>query len=194
VENGSSSKKSQRPSTSLRALSRESSEDAEWRVADAEITKALAETERAAPDDLNDALATLLENGSDVVVGFVDEAKRDLFHRAVWIVRFRIEEGEHAGRLVSWWLRALDPDPKRRVSRGSSIATSYVAATGLRPPRDLARRRPSYWLSGAEFRVRTRVVGRDVHGVERPLTASYSVVAAILERVAGAPPALRERR
>jgi hypothetical protein len=146
----------------------------------------------ASPDELEDALATLLEDREEALVEFVDEAKRDLFHRAVWIVRLRILEGEHAGRLISWWLRALDP--QRRVARGSSIAASYTAATGLRPPRDLCRRRPSYWPSGAQYRVRTRVVGRDVHGVERPLTASYSVVAAILERVAGSPPALRERR
>ena len=139
-------------------------------------------------DGSNDALETLLDDGAEIVVGFYDEERRDMFRRSMWIVRFRIEEGEHVGRLISWWLRALDP--QRRVARGSAIATSYVAATGLRPPRDLARRRPSHWLSGAQYLVRTRVVGRDVHGIARPPEASYSVVSAILKRVAGIPPAL----
>jgi hypothetical protein len=142
-------------------------------------------------DDLDDALATLLEDGAEVVVAFRDEARRHMYHRDVWLVRLQILDGEHAGRLISWWLRALDT--RRGVARGSAIATAYVAATGLRPPRDLARRRPSYWLADAHYRVSTRVVAHDTRGQARPAAASYSVVAAILERVAGCSPALRER-
>jgi len=142
-------------------------------------------------DDSDDALATLLPDHSEVVVGYVDERLLDMYHRKVWLVRLRILEGDQAGRLISWWLRRLDP--ARRVTRSSALATSYVAATGLRPPRDLARRRPSEWLADTQYRVRTRVVARDTHGVERVLAASYSVVEAIVERVAGIPPTLRQR-
>ena len=127
-----------------------------------------------------------------MTVAYVDECRRLMWRRDTWLVRVRIVEGEHAGRLLAWFMRALDR--ARPVARGSVVATSYVAAIGLRPPRDLARRRPSWWLADAFYRVSTRQVRRDVHGIERPEAASYSVVVAILERVAGAPPALRERR
>jgi len=143
-------------------------------------------------DDRDDALATLLPEGAEVSVAYHDEQRRNMYHRIVWLVRMRIVDGEHEGRLIAWWMRALDTS-HRRVSRGSVVATSYVAATGLRPPRDLARRRPSYWLADAIYRVRTRLVTRDTHGIDRPVSASYSVVEAIVQREAGYPPALRER-
>jgi hypothetical protein len=142
-------------------------------------------------DDLDDALSTLLDADAQVTVAFIDDTRRKMFHREVWTVRFRILDGEHAGRALSWWLRALDPG--RGLARASAIAMAYVAATGLRPPRDLARRRPGYFLRDAHFRVSTRVVNRNARGQERPAAASYSVVDQILERVAGCPPALRER-
>jgi len=143
-------------------------------------------------DELDDALATLLPPNAEATVSYVDQAQKKMFGRATWVVRLRILEGDHAGRLISWWLRAL-PHGAKRVARGSSICTSFAAATGLRPPRDLARRRPSYWLADSQYRVSTRQVVRDVHGVARAETASYSVVVAILARVAGVSPALRER-
>lgn len=145
----------------------------------------------ARDDDVEDALATLLPAGAQVVVAYVNARRQKMFKREVWVVRLRIMEGESEGRMVSWWMRALPAG--RPVARGTAIATSYVAATGLRPPRDLWRKKPSYWLSDARFCVRTRQVRKDTHGVERPESASYSVVEAILGRMAGAPPALRER-
>jgi hypothetical protein len=144
--------------------------------------------------DADDALATLLPEHAEVVVGLIGEARRVAFHRSVWLLRFRIVEAEHVehvGRVIAWWLRALEKH--KSVSRASAIATSFVAATGLRPPRDLARRRPSWWLTDAHYRVRTRQVRRDVHKVARAEAASYSVVDCVLERVGGAPPALQER-
>jgi hypothetical protein len=138
-----------------------------------------------------DALETILPDRSEAIVALLDEDCRTAFHRRVWLVRFRIVEGEKAGALISWWLRALDKG--KGVSRASAIATSFVASTGLRPPRDLARRRPSWWLADSLFRVRTRQVRRDIHKVARPEEASYSVVEAILERLEGSPPALQER-
>jgi hypothetical protein len=144
------------------------------------------------PDEAADALATLLPEGAEVQVAFFDEDRRTLFRRAMWIIRFKICEGPHEGKLISWWLRALDR--KRRVARGSGIATSFSAATGLRPPRDLDRYRPSSWLAEAVFLAKTRQVRKDVLGVARAEEASYSVVVGILERIVGMPPALRERR
>lgn len=145
-----------------------------------------------AEDAGDDALSTLLPAGAEVVVGFVDESRRIMFRRDTWIVRFRIVEGDASGRLIAWWLRVLDKR-RRQVPRGAAMTTSFVAATGLRPPRDLARRRPSWWLADTQYRVRTRRVLSDVHGVERSADASYSVIEAILARVQGSPPALRER-
>jgi len=131
----------------------------------------------------------LLPDGAEVVVGYIDAKKHTMFRRVMWLVTMQIVVGQHSGRRILWFLRALNPE--RRVTRSSALATSYTAATGLRPPSDLGRRHPRWWLSDAQYMVRTRQVRHDVHGLDRSEAASYSVVKAVLARVAGTPPAAR---
>lgn len=159
------------------------------------LTKPPRSTERARPEGFDeDALETLLAPDADALVVFHDECRKVMFRRQTWIVRMRIIEGDHAGRLIAWWLRALPTDDRlRRIPRGSAICAAFVAATGLLPPRDLARRKPSYWLADAQFIVATRQVLTDVNKAKRSAAASYSVVAFVRERLVGSPPALQER-
>ena len=45
-------------------------------------------------DELEDALATRLDDGAEVIVGFHDEQLLKMFGRRMWLVRMRIVEGE----------------------------------------------------------------------------------------------------
>ena len=124
-----------------------------------------------------------------------------LFGRDVWVIRWRLTSefesvpSEAAiatnGVVLRMFLTALGESVKPRS--GHAIACAFITATGLRPPGNLWRRRPSWFLKGCVFRVRVRDIAKDQFGVTRPEGARTSRVQALVQRVAGSPLCLIER-
>jgi hypothetical protein len=144
-------------------------------------------TETTSTDEFCDVL---IPEG-DEEVAFVAEKKLKWFKRQIWVVRFQIVSGAHTGLVLPMWINVPRSDWPVRMSH--TLAQVYVAATGAKPPRDLARRRPSSFLKDCAFLVHVRTVKRDMNGVERPEEASYSRVAYLIRRTAGTPRCLQGR-
>jgi hypothetical protein len=134
--------------------------------------------------------------------GFRDDKRVKLHGREVWVVRWRLtcEFESHPseaaiatnGITLRMFLTALGEGVKPRS--GHAITCAYCISTGLRPPSDLGRHRPSWFLKDCVFRVRVRDITKDQFGVTRPEGARTSRVQALMQRVAGCPPCLIERR
>jgi len=137
-----------------------------------------------------DPMETLLpesENGRPATyeVGFLREDLRRFRDRSVWWVTFSVvEQGPHFGKRILWFMNKLRPG--HRPPPSSAVARAFIAATGLRVPKDLGLARPSSFLSGCALLARVKTVRRDIDGVERPEGASYSVIKCFESRTAGA--------
>jgi hypothetical protein len=134
--------------------------------------------------DPPEELCEVLVPEGDYHVGFLREARRIWFKRRLWVITFVITEGPHVGKPLPMFLNVPEG---YRVRRSHHLAAAYMCATCRRPPRDLARRAPSSFLEGCEFLAKVMTVRRDVHGVEVAEEASYSRVAYLIRRTAGAP-------
>ena len=125
-------------------------------------------------------------------VGYVRAKRLPMWGRPRWAITFQVvKDGPAFGTHLVLWVPAV---PKgKRPSPGMAMASLYVIATGLPPPRDLWRRKPREILSDCYFRARVVMARRDSRRVERPEAASYSKIECLLERTAGTPPLLRGR-
>jgi hypothetical protein len=135
-------------------------------------------------ESLAEDLDEILLPEGEYHVGFFSAKRRTWHKRKLWAVTFVITDGPHVGKRLPMFLNLPEG---YRLRRSHHLAAAYVCATGRRPPRDLARRPPSSFLEGCEFLAQIRTVRRDVHGVERPEEASYSKIAYLIRRTAGAP-------
>jgi hypothetical protein len=144
-----------------------------------------------AQDGRPDPVETLVPE-SEYEIAYVSEEKFSLFRRQVWAVTFQIVEGEHAERQ----LYAFYNIPPLRDGRtpSATLSRAYEAVTDLRPPRKIARYRPSEFLNGCVVLAAVRTVARDIRGRERPPNARHSVVDQLIRRISGAPPLLRRRK
>jgi hypothetical protein len=124
-------------------------------------------------------------------IAFIAEQKVKWFKREVWVVIFQIVSGDHSGAILPMWINVPRSDWPVRMSH--ALAQAWVVATGAKPPRDLARRRPSSFLEDCAFQAQIRTVSRDMNRVERPEGASYSRVAYLIRRTAGTPRCLQDR-
>ena len=138
----------------------------------------------------SDPQETLVEPGV-YQVAFVRDERREIFGRPVWLVTFKIIEGEHLGRRLLFPLNALLD--RHGPGRGHHIVQAFATSTGLRPPRDLWRLRPRKFLSDCVFRAEVRTVSRDSQKNELAQSLHYSRVQRLIERVAGVPPYLSKR-
>ena len=125
-------------------------------------------------------------------VAFLREKKyRAYGGKWLWLVEFQIANGPFLGSKLPIWFRLpVDGDQMRRAH---AMSQAWVNATGLPPPRNLGRFRPSRFLSDCILLARVRAVVRDSHGVKRPREASYSRIDHLISREAGIPPCLRDR-
>ena len=139
-----------------------------------------------------DPYETLVPPG-EYIVGFLGgEEKFPYRGRVCWCCRWQIlDEGPYSGLTLYNWFNIPKPGAPIRPSHALWIA--YVVATGLRPPKDLAEHRPSWFLGDCQFRAKVRTVDKDSNGVKRPDAASYSRVAFLIELVEGLPPCLQRR-
>jgi hypothetical protein len=142
-------------------------------------------------ESVNELREALVPQG-EYEVFFAEEKRISWFNRQVWLCVFRISEGEYAGVVLPMWLNI--PPGRQPIRRGHAMAQAYVVSTGRRPPRDLGRSRPSWFLGDCAFLAYVRTVRRDMNGVERPEEASYSRVNHLIKRTAGTPPCLRARK
>lgn len=157
-----------------------------------------AEAERDVPEvapcssaSEDDSPWTLLPPG-EYTLAFLDETKffHPIWKRVVWNISMKImDEGAHFGKLIPYYLNAIPK--KERPKPGRYITSAFLIAAEMRPPKDLWRRRPSWFMGGCAFRARVRTSKRDSHGVELPEAGHKSKVECLLERVAGTPPCLR---
>jgi hypothetical protein len=102
-----------------------------------------------------------------------------------------LDEGEYSGLPLYSWFNY--PEPGAPIRHGHALWQAYVVATGLRPPKDLAKHQPTWFLGDCQFRAKVRTVDKDPNGVKRPDTANYSRVAFLIERIEGCPPCLQRR-
>ena len=139
-----------------------------------------------------DPYETLVPPG-EYTVGFLRiEEKFPYYGRMCWRCRWQIlDEGPYSGRILFSWFNLPEPGAPLRPSH--RIWQTYVVATSLRPPKDLAEHRPSWFLSDCLFRAKVRTVDKDPNGVKRPDTANYSRVDYLIERIEGCPPCLQRR-
>jgi len=118
-------------------------------------------------------------------VSLVSEKKILWYGRWEWLCKFRVVDGPHSGAELPIWFNI--PPRGDTIRRSHNLAKAYVIATGLRPPKHLHRRRPSWFLEGCSFRAKVRTVRRDTNRVERPEETSYSRVDYLIQRVSGCP-------
>jgi hypothetical protein len=139
-----------------------------------------------------DPYETLVPPG-EYIVGFLRNEERFPFYgRMCWRCCWQLlDEGPYSGLTLYSWFNLPEADAPIRPSH--ALYQAYVVATGLRPPKDLAEHRPSWFLGDCQFRAMVRTVDRDPNGVKRPEAASYSRVAFLIERVEGVPPCLQKR-
>jgi hypothetical protein len=139
-----------------------------------------------------DPYETLVPPG-DYLVGFLrNEDKYQFYGRTCWRCSWQIlEEGPYSGPTLYSWFNLPAAGAPLRPSHDYSKA--FVVATGLRPPKDLAEHRPSWFLGDCQFQARVRTVDKDSNGVKRPDAASYSRLSFLIERVEGLPPYLQRR-
>ena len=97
----------------------------------------------------------------------------------------------YPGLLLYSWFNI--PPKAKRITPGFDMAKAWTVSTGTRPPSDLRRHRPSYFLGDCQFRAAVRTVGQDSNQVKRAEEASYSRVDHLIERTEGTPPRLRTR-
>jgi hypothetical protein len=122
-------------------------------------------------------------------VAFDREERARPWGRDVWYIHMKIvEPGEHHGKPVLFPLSGLPR--KKRPRRGFKLVSSFIIATGRKPPRDLWRMKPSQFLSGCVFTAMLRTSSKNANGVTLPEAAHYSKVDYLVERVSGAPPYL----
>ncbi len=146
---------------------------------------------RGARQSFGDPYESLVTPG-EYTVALANVQRCVLFQRPTWETIWLIQDdGEHFGLPLYCWWRI--PDRGTPIRPSHSLAIAYTAATELRPPRDLARRNPFWFLADSRFRAAVRTVNRNRHGQKRPDAASYSRVDYLIELVAGTPPCLRER-
>lgn len=119
---------------------------------------------------------------------FAGEKKISWFKRQLWLCVFGLTEDEYSGVALPMWLNI--PAKGQPIRRSHAMAQAYVVSTGGRPPSNLGRRRPSWYLGDCAFRAYVRTVKRDMNVVERPEEASYSRVNHLIKRTAGTPPCL----
>jgi hypothetical protein len=125
-------------------------------------------------------------------VAFVSETRffHPVWKRVVWNISMKIiDEGEHFGTVVPYYLNAIPKGGRPRSGR--YITSAFLVATEIRPPKDFWRRRPSSFMEGCVFRARVRTSKKDSHGVELPEAGHKSKVECLLKRIAGTPPCLR---
>ncbi len=139
-----------------------------------------------------DPYETLVPSG-EYVVGFLrGEEKYRYYGRMCWRCSWQIlSEGPHSGLVLYSWFNV--PPPGAPITHSHGLYQAYVVATGLRPPKDLAEHRPSWFLGDCQFQAEIRTVDRDSNRVKRPNAASYSRVAFLIKRIEGLPPCLRKR-
>ena len=150
-------------------------------------------SERAAQTNAwGDPYETLVPE-DEYTVALVREARCIQFRRPTWETTWLIMDSGRYFRLpvYCWW---RIPDAGAPVRPSLAFASAYSIATALRPPRDLARRKPFWFAGGCQFLARIRTVDHNSDGVKRPETASYSRLAFLIGRTAGTPPCIRERR
>lgn len=103
-----------------------------------------------------------------------------------WICDLRIASpGPAHGVVVPFYLPRPPADARPR--RAWAVTAAYVAATGRRPPRNLARLHPEVYLGGRVLRVRVADVERDYAGAAVPDGARYSRVRCVLGVSTGGP-------
>ncbi len=129
----------------------------------------------------------------EYIVGFLRNEEKYLFYgRTCWRCRWQIlGDGEYSGLFLYNWFNL--PEADAPIRPGHAFYQAYVVATGLRPPKDLAEHRPSWFLGDCQFRAKVRTVGKDPNGVKRPDAASYSRVDFLIKRIEGLPPCLQRR-
>lgn len=123
----------------------------------------------------------ILVPDADYEVIFAAERRGKYFGRDQWLIAFRVIE---TGDLLPLWLNV----PTARVTRSHAMADAYSVATGKRAPQDLARLRPSRFLSEVAFLARTRTIKENLHRVERPEPLHYCRIDYLIRRTAGRPP------
>jgi hypothetical protein len=125
-------------------------------------------------------------------VRFVEEKKVERNKRFTYYLTFEVLDGEAAGIELRMFLNALPAG--RRPGPGWFMGSAYNIATGLRPPSDLYRMKPSEFLSDCIFDAIVVDVKRDANGIERVGTGRYSRIKALKRKTAGSPPCIRKRR
>ena len=145
------------------------------------VDRADTEREYAPPD--NPLFTRVPDRG--YIVGLVSCEKPELYTSFRWKTVWKIVEGPEAGKPLLFYIPALPPGSPPKP--GYKMFGVYCVATTRRPPKDLWRRNPKSFLSGAFFEVRVGQVKRDFQGAEIPEPARYSVIRALVRRVDGVP-------
>jgi hypothetical protein len=143
-------------------------------------------------DGASDWRQTLLPDGARAVVALSTwETIRDgRYRRPEWLLFFRVlEPATHAGQTLAAWMNI----PGDGVPYNSKLWAWWTAVTHLRPPRDLVRRGPGYFLEECHLDVSTRVPRKNDRQRPRPPELGYSTIDEVLGVVGGSPPALQER-
>jgi hypothetical protein len=142
--------------------------------------------------DPKDPYATLLPEAAEYTVAFVSDQRKDDYGNEKYNILMEIAEGPERGRRIHLF---TPPIPKKKSPRPNfKYCAIWVACTERRPPKDLWKRRPRNFMKDCLFRVSVTTVKKNSKGFDQPTQLHYSKVDRILERVAGTPPCLSERR
>jgi hypothetical protein len=118
----------------------------------------------------------------EAVLARVHEAEQ--WGRWTWISWMRIvSPGEAYGVEVPFYLPRKPAEARPR--RAWAITAAWIAATGRRPPKNLARLHPRSFLGERVLVVRVADVERDYTGAAVPEAARYSRVRAVLGAATG---------
>ena len=107
-------------------------------------------------------------------VAFCSENQFRFYSSYRWAVVMRIVEGEHMGLPLLFFLNI--PELRKWRTPGARLSLAYEAATGMRAPAQIAKRRPGSFLADKLLVAQTETVERNSYGELRPLDARYSKI------------------
>ena len=122
-------------------------------------------------------------------MAYVSDERFRPFGRTVWNVRMQIvDDGEHFAKRLPFYLNSL---ARGKRAPSSHFVMAWATATHRKPPKDLWRRRPRWFLAGCYFRAYVCTITKNAKQVEYPPALHRSRVGHLIELVAGVPPCLR---
>ena len=103
-------------------------------------------------------------------VGLLTKEKYRYRSRMLWRLRWQIvDQGPYFGLPLWSWLNI--PPKGKRITLSHELAQAWMQAIGKRPPADLGRHRPSYFLGDCQFLASVRTVDLDIADVRKWLAS-----------------------